>query len=579
MPAERTLPIAAQQREFSIKVDGEAVPREHQLLSVSVVSTANRIATAQLTYADGNAAASSFALGSSALFVPGAVVEVLAGHGTALAQVFKGVVVRQRIKVREQSASQLVVECRHAAMRLSLKRRSANHFDQSDADVMEALFGNAGVRAEVEATSVTHEQLVQHDVSDWDFIVARALASGHLVLTRGEALRVAAPELTEPAATLQYGATLMELDAEIDARAQAKAVHALTWSPADQALHTLDGDTPAFAAAGNVDTDALADGAGNESVELRHSALDDAQATVLASAQRLHMRLNQVSGRAKCIGIGTVFAGDTVALAGVGDRFNGKVLVTGVRHEMDTVQGWRTHLQFGGIAADDGLRQRLAAPRSANLLALVGGLQVGVVTDNEDPQGEFRVRVRMPLVDAADDGVWARVATLDAGSDRGFMVRPEIGDEVVLGFLDDDPRQPVLLGMLHSSAKAAPIKPTNPNNEKAFVSRSGMRLHFDDDKKVVTLSTPAGNTLVLDEDAKAVRLQDQHGNRIEMSSEGITIESQSALTLKSASGSAMQAGSSVEIKASSELKLEGSASAELKGGGVTKIQGGLVQIN
>jgi uncharacterized protein involved in type VI secretion and phage assembly len=158
-------------------------------------------------------------------------------------------------------------------------------------------------------------------------------------------------------------------------------------------------------------------------------------------------------------------------------------------------------------------------------------------------------------------------------------VRPEIGDEVVLGFLDHDPRQPVLLGMLHSSAHAAPLAPSNDNHEKAFVSRSGMTLHFDDDKRVLTLSTPAGNTLVLDEDARGIRLEDQNGNRLEMGPDGITIDSAGAVTVKSATDTALESGSAFGVEAGSELKLEGAAGAELASGGSTKLRGSLVQIN
>jgi Rhs element Vgr protein len=580
MPAERTLPIDAGLREFTVKVGGEAVPRERQLIAASVVTAANRIASARLVYADGSAAAGSFELASSPLFAPGATVEVLAGAGGAPALLFKGIVVRQSVKVREQSGSQFVVECRHAAARLALTRRSANHLDQKDSEVIETLLGATGADTDVEATAVQHAQLVQHDISDWDFSVARALANGRLVLTRGAGLAVRAPALgASSAATLQYGATLLEFDAEIDARAQASAVQTLTWSPADQALHTLDGDEPSFTAAGSFDTDTLAGAAGSAAIARPHATLDDAEATALASAARQLARVNQVSGRAKCIGIGTVQCGDTVTLAGVGDRFNGRVLVTGVRHEMDMVQGWRTHLQFGGIELDEGLQARLVAPRAAQMLAPVAGLQVGVVTDNEDPAGEFRVRVRLPLIDPADDGIWARVASLDAGKERGMMIRPEIGDEVVLGFFDNDPRQPVLLGMLHSSAHAAPLQPSNDNPEKGFVSRSGIQLLFNDETKTLTLSTPAGNTLVLDDDAQGMRLQDQNGNKIELGPDGITIQSTKALTLKSSTESTLEAGSSAGLKAATELKLEGSSSAELSSGGTAKITGGLVQIN
>ena len=581
MPAERTLPIAAGQREFTVKVGGEAVPREHHLLSVSVVSVANRIASARLAYADGSAAAGQFELSSSALFAPGASVEVLAGAGGSPELLFKGVVVRHSLKVREHSGSQLIVECRHAASRLALQRRSANHLEQQDGAVIEALLGGADLGAEVEATAVTHPQLVQHDISDWDFIVTRALANGRLVLTRGADIAVRAPALGRPLATLQFGATLLEFDAEIDARDQSSAVQTVTWSPADQTLRTLDGDEPGFKAPGNFDTDTLASGAGNATLARPHAALADAEATALASALRLLTRVDQVSGRAKCVGIGSLQCGDTVTLAGVGDRCSGDVLVTGVRHEMDTVQGWRTHLQFGGVGmgADDALRERLAEPRAAQMLATVAGLQIGVVTDNEDPAGEFRVRVRLPLVNGSDDGVWARVSSIDAGSERGMLIRPEIGDEVVLGFFDNDPRQPVLLGMLHSSAHAAPLAPSNDNHEKAFVSRSGMKLHFDDDKRVLTLSTPAGNTLVLDEDAQGIRLEDQNGNKLQMGPDGITIESASALTVKSATESAFEAGTTFGVEAGVELKLEGAASAELSSGGIAKLRGSLVQIN
>jgi Rhs element Vgr protein len=571
MPAPRTLPIAAEHREFTVKVDGSAVPRQHQLQAVSVVATANRIASARLVYVDGEAAAGSFPLGDSPLFVPGAAVEVRAGTGRDSTLVFEGVVVGRRLKVREAAAPQLVIECRHGAFKLALARRSAMFFDQTDAEVIESLLGGAGLAAEVESTTVTHKQLVQHDCSDWDFVVARAQANGALVLTRGADLAVRKPALTGSSmATLQFGATVLEFDAEIDARAQAQAAQTLAWSAADQAVHTQDGEAPSFTPPGNLETDALAEGAGSESVELRHAAIDDEQATALASAWLQRARVNQVSGRAKCHGIATVQPGDVVELAGVGERFNGRVLVTAVRQELDTVQGWKTHLQFGGVEPDEALRQRLSTRRTAAMLAPVSGLQTGIVTDNEDPDGEFRVRVRLPLVDGGD-GVWARVAALDAGAERGFLIRPEIGDEVVLGFLDDDPRHPVLLGMLHSSAKAAPLAPSNDNHEKAFVSRSGMRVHFDDDQKVLTVSTPGGHQLVMDEAAQTLLIEDQSGNKIEMSSSGITIESATALTLKSGTDGTLQAGTT--------LALEGSASAELKSGGTTTLSGSAVQLN
>jgi Rhs element Vgr protein len=578
MPAERTLPVAADHREFTVKVGGEVVAREHALVAVSVLAAVNHVATARLTYGDGAAGAGDFPLSNLDLFQPGAAVELLAGSGAQPDLVFKGIVTGQRLQVREAAPAQLVVDCRHAGSRLALVRRSANFFEQTDSDVIEALLGAAGIEADVESTSVTHAQLVQHDCTDWDFIVTRANANGRLVLTRGAELAVKAPALGRAVAELQYGATLLEFDAEVDARLQVQAVQAASWNAAEQAVQVDDGSAPAFKPAGNFDPDTLASGAGSPALRLVQSRLDAAEAVAWADASWLQRRIDLASGRAKCIGIATVRPGDTVKLGGVGKRFSGDVFVTGVHHVFDTRQGWKTHLQFGGSAPDPALRQRLQAHRTAALLAPVAGLQAGVVTDNEDPDGEFRVRVRLPLVHDGDDGVWARVASLDAGAERGFFFRPEIGDEVLLGFLDDDPRRPVVLGMLHSSALAAPLSPSNDNHRKGYTSRSKIELLFDDEKKSVLLATPGGNRLVLDDDAKGITIEDQHGNRIVLGSDGITIESSRALGLKSGTGGTLEAGTTLDVTASAALKLEGTASTDVKSGGVVKVAGSAVQL-
>lgn len=571
MATARTLPIAAEQREFTVKVNGSPVPRTEQLLSVSVVSSANHIATARLAYRDGAAASGDFALSGGNLFVPGAAIEILAGAGSSPDLLFKGLVVRQRLKVREGSPPQLIVDCRHAATRMSIRRRGANFLDMTDSDVIGQLFSDAGLNATVASTGASHKHLVQYDCSDWDFAVARAQACGQLVLTRGADIETRVPAVSgSPVATLAFGATLMELDAEIDARSQTQAVKTLTWSAADQAVHTLDASPPSFTGPGNLAADDLAQAVGTDELALRHAMLPDPEATALAEARFVQARLDKVSGRAMCAGLGQVLPGDVVELAGVGDRFNGQVLVTGVRHEMDSSQGWRTHLQFGGVAEDPERRRRLEGGGSAGLLAPVHGLQIGVVTDNEDPDGEFRVRVRLPLVDPSGDGVWARVASSDAGSDRGLMVRPEISDEVVVGFLDDDPRCPVLLGMLHSSAHAAPLTPSNDNDEKLFKSRSGIQVLVNDKDTMITLSTPGGHRLVLDDKNGAIVLEDSNGSSLKLDSNGVKVTSAAALALESQAAT--------EIKAGAELKAEGSSGAEIGSSATTKIKGSQVQI-
>lgn len=580
MSDENTLPIAAEHREFTVKTDGEAVPGAHHLLSASIIQVAGRIGSARLAYLDGAAASGDFPLSNTDLFKPGNAVEILAGSGNRNASLFKGIVVRHSLRVRDHSAPQLIVECRHAAMKLSLIRRNSSYFDQTDSEIIENLLGAAGISGEIESTSVKHKQLVQFHASDWDFLLARAAANGKLVWTQDDKLVVRTPTVSGSASvTLQFGATLIELDAEIDARRQYSGVRGTSWDPAQQALFGIDANAPAINGPGNLSPDDLADAGAAGCLELQHAALGNDEAQAWADATLLRTRLNKVSGRAKCEGIATVRPGDTVALAGVGARFNGNVFVSGVRHEFDLVQGWKTHVQFGGIDAVAHVRDGMSAPPAGGLLARVSGLQIGVVVGNEDPDGEHRVRIRLPMVGKDDDGIWARVASLDAGSDRGFFFRPEVGDEVVAGFLDEDPRHAIILGMLHSSAKAAPLQGSDDNHEKLFKSRSGMRLYFDDDKKIVRIDTPAGNSVTLSESDKSVVLADQNSNKITMNADGISIESAKMLKLKAGTEITIESGTAFSARGGTELKLEGGTQAELSSSAVTKVSGGMVQIN
>jgi len=574
VPETRALPIAIEHREFTIKAGGEAVPRELQLLSVSITLAANRIASARLVYVDGAAATGQFPLSDGDLFKPGQSIEILAGAGRDSSSVFIGTVVRQGARVREAAASQLVVDCRHAAMKLAVTERSTDYFDQTDSDIIAAVLAAAGFGADVEATALQHKQVLQYQSTDWDFLLARARANGQLVWCEGDQVVVRKPALNgTTVCTLQYGATLLEFEGEIDARLQHAEYKGTSWDAASQETVEVQAAKPSFTPPGDLGSDDLA-GVADQAFEVRHPALPEAETQAWVDGIALHRQVDQVSGRGKCDGIASVKPGVVVELAGLGRRFNGKVLVTGARHEFSLVQGWKTHVQFGGIDLD-----APGKPTANGLLPSVAGLQIGIVTSNEDPDGEHRVRVRLPLLGLSSDGLWARVASLDAGNDRGFFFRPEIGDEVTVGFLADDPRHPVILGMLHSSAKPAPLQGSDDNNEKMLKTRSGMTVHFDDDKIVMTLATPAGNSIVLSEDDKSLTLADQNGNKIKMDSDGIHFESAKAVAMKAGTETKMEASAGFEIKAGSELKLEGSASAELKGGGMAKLSGAMVQIN
>ncbi len=579
MPDQRSLPIPAEHREFTVKVDGQDVERVNQLLSAVITKAADRISSARLVYLDGNASESNFPLSNSDTFIPGKEIEILAGSINNPVSLFIGIIIQQSIKVRDNTSPQLIVECRHKAVKLTIGRKSAYFYDQTDSDVITTILSTYSFLPDVESTPAMHHQLVQYYSTDWDFVLTRAQANGKMIFTNDDSVKVKAPDSGGTAVcSLQFGATILEMDADIDARLQFTAVKSVSWDPAQQALVEKDAADPGDSAPGNLLSSDLASVAGPDSFQLQQNSLLEEESQSWADAQWLKSKMSQVSGRMKCEGMGNVNPGDLVTIAGISDRYNGDVFLTGVRQSFDLVEGWKTQLQFGNAKEWLAEQSDVSAPKAGALLPGISGLQIGVVASNVDPEGEERVRVKMPMVNPEEDGTWARVSSPDAGDQRGFFFRPEVGDEVVLGFLDDDPRHPVILGMLNSSAKPAPLTGSDDNNEKVYQSRSGMKIYFDDDKKILKLETPGGMKISMDEDAGDLKLEDKNDNKITMNSDGIKIESGGKIEIKSRKDFTLD-GMNVELSAQSSLKVKGTSGLDVEASGNLTLKGAMVQIN
>jgi phage protein D len=102
-----------------------------------------------------------------------------------------------------------------------------------DAIIQEALqaSGLTGGDLDIEAADVSHTEMVQYNCTDWDFAISRAEVAGKIVLTNEEKIVIKAPDLSATASlSLLFGATIIELDAEMNSRIQYKAVKSKTWT-------------------------------------------------------------------------------------------------------------------------------------------------------------------------------------------------------------------------------------------------------------------------------------------------------------------------------------------------------------
>ncbi len=564
---------------YKILVEGEELSKKHQVKRILVEKEINRITTATLTLVDGEAAKQDFNLSNKDLLIPGKLIEVSAGYHSDEEQIFKGIIIKHSIKIRN-NRSLLIVECKDEAVKMTIGRKSKYYYELADSEIFESIIDSYRLEKDIEKTNYTHKELVQYQTSDWDFIVSRAQANGKLCFLEDGKISIKKPDVAQDAVeTVAFGATILDFDAEIDARNQYHKVSSYAWTPADQELLEIEANDSNVSLNGNLSTSELGDTIGLENYELRHGGtLSDVELQDWADAKSLFQQLAKIRGRVKFQGISTVKPGVILNLEGVGERFNGKAYISGVRHEI-AEGNWTVDAQFGINPEWFSETFDINPQPASGLLGAVNGLQIGVVSQlQDDPDGEDRILVQLPIVNDQEQGIWCRIASLDAGENRGFFFRPEIGDEVIVGFINEDPNDAIVLGMLNSSAKPAPLTASDDNHEKGLVTRSEMKVLFNDDKKSVRIETPSGKVISLDEDAGTIILEDENSNTITIDSNGIAIESGADVDIK-ATGDVNIEGTNVNIKASAQFKAEGSAGAEMSSSGTATVKGSLVQIN
>lgn len=582
---------------LTISSNGQAIADTVQIVSVEISFCVNKIPSAKIIVLDGDMPSNDFPVSNTDVFKPGAEIEIKAGYDSVETSVFSGIVVRHSIKIDGNNYSRLIIYCKDKAVAMTVGRKNANFVDAKDSDIMTQLIGGySNLSADVSATQTQFKEVVQYYSTDWDFLLTRAEINGYLVTVDAGQMSIKAPEVTgEVQLTVTYGIDLMAFDADLDACAQFNVVKATTWDPSTQAVTEAQAGPVSLNSQGNIDSTELANIIAPDYFRLQTNLpLDNTALTDWVNGQQVKSGLARIRGSASFQGSAKAKIGTLIELKGVGDRFNGNVLVTEVRHRI--ISGnWVTEIQFGLSDKWFAEQHEIAAPLASGLAPGVQGLHIGVVKKlDADPDGQYKIQVSVPVMQTETEGVWARLANFYGSSDCGAFFIPEIGDEVVLGYFNNDPSCPVILGCLYSSKIKPAYELTAENNTKAIVTRSKLKVEFDEEKKVITLITPNNNQIVISDDQKSILIQDENSNKVELNSSGITLDSPKDIAISAKGKVTIDAVNNIEITSQADINAsglninheanvglvaKGNATAELSASGQTTVKGAMVMIN
>lgn len=158
----------------------------------------------------------------------------------------------------------------------------------------------------------------------------------------------------------------------------------------------------------------------------------------------------------------------------------------------------------------------------------LSGFVPAIVVDNVDPENSGRVKVRIAAVEGRpreSKEIWARVAALYAGDQRGAWFLPEVDDEVLVAFQSADEQQYYVLGALWSKRNSPPTSNNDHNATKLLRLRSGLQITLSErgGRESFTIETPHGQKLALHDGPDGVEISDVSGNRVTFESASITI--------------------------------------------------------
>jgi Rhs element Vgr protein len=584
--------------DIHISLNGAKMNPSYQVLSVDVCAEANRIPWAEVCLLDGDTAKRKFEISESGAFDLGTKIKISLTYvdkPSATGVVFEGIVTRHAVELDSRGGQLLRVECRHPALYMTQERRSATFAGKSDVKVIKELMtpykGKVSLSASgLQATALP--ELVQFFATDWDFLLSRCQANGWLVLPDGANLKVTDGPVTQvpvPSANVMdfNMKEIHTIELALDGSEQYESAASTAWSFQNQALTAPNTQVGKKLSPGKLSPGAIQGlSAGATQQLFNGTAMKPAELQAWSEASINRTRLAFLRGRFEVDGNAKILPGQSCKISGIGTRFDGVAFITGVRQRISTATGWVTDVQVGLSAGSYFPEASATDAPAGGLLPHVNGLQVGVVKKyEEDKGGQYRVQVLLPAMGKDSNLIWARMAMPSAGKGeagtRGILFWPEEGDEVIVGFLNDDPRAGIVLGSLYNS-KNAPLYPgSSKNAKKGLVTKSGSKLEFDDEKQEILLCTKeklqvkfqekeqaftitekgAGATLKLSKTgivmafegnkitiSKEGILLNGGGNTLKMEKAGVTLESKAKLTMKAKAGAVLDGGPKAEIK-------------------------------
>jgi phage protein D len=536
--------------QFFIKIGGQDAPEElmDSLVEVTVEDSihlpdmfAIRLHDPRLRWVDSDTLAE------------GKLIEISASarQGTRVEKLITGEITAVEPDFGADGIPALTVQGYDRSHRLHRGRHTRSFVQMTDSDIAQKIAQEEGLTAEVDSTRQVHDYVFQNNESNMAFLYARAVRIGYELYVQDKTLHFSEPGDDE-GPTLEWGANLRSFRPRLTTARQESEVVVRGWDP--KAKREIVGRATEGQGAPEIGESRAGSQVASDAFQKDGKVLvvnrpvgDQTEAEGLARALFDELASSFVKASGVASGDPRLRAGKVVSVEAVGDRFSGRYHLTATTHRY-RAQDYVTMFHVTGK------RPRTLSQLLEGQVSDEVGVVVGIVTNNDDPEGMGRVRVKYPWLADDEESAWARVVSFMAGKDRGAFFLPEVNDEVLLAFDHGNVHRPYVLGVLWNG------KDKPPESNSVVLDGSGQVVQR-------IIKSRAGHTILLDDTSGGggITIVDRADNKIAIDS--------------GSNAMSIEVKGNLEIKANGKVTIKGDAGVEISSSANVDVKGAVVKLN
>ncbi|GIK37853.1 MAG: hypothetical protein BroJett011_16860 [Chloroflexota bacterium] len=420
--------------------------------------------------------------------------------------------------------------------RLHRGRKSRSYLKAKDSEIARKIAQEVGLQAQVDPTTTVYEYIFQNNQTNWEFLLERANRIGYQLYVEDKTLHFRKGNSNQgQGPELEWGVNLRTFRPRLTVVHQADEVIVRGWDPkTKQAIvgRASGGELmPAVGvgkSGGQLAKEIFRDSA--QAIVVDEFISTQGEAQLLAQALWDEISGDFIQADGVCMGDPRLQAGRTVQISAVGDRFSGTYFATAAVHTYNVETGYETTFNVSGRKPNT--LSFLLSQQNGN--GHGHGLTIGLVTNNRDPEGMGRVKLKFPWLSEQEESTWARISSPMAGDGRGFFYLPEINDEVLVAFEHGDIHRPYVLGVLWGkdkpplSAEEA-VGGDKKVNKRILKSRSGHRIVLDDtagQEKIEIIDKSGNNSVVINTATNNITIQAGGSQKVTLDGQGQSIQMQ-----------------------------------------------------